>query len=90
MNDGPLQKFKRDNNSLKINKIIKPTVSDPPNSVTKEYVETIVRDCLNKIMHVSELTTNLTLRIKNIEKEFVIKDLAGKLNKHYEQSRCCK
>ncbi|CAG9788634.1 unnamed protein product [Diatraea saccharalis] len=51
-----------------------------------QFKENILKDIAN----INNSLVVLTKRIKTLENTFVIKDFAGKLNKHYEQSRCYK
>lgn len=65
-------------------------------SKLSEYDSCIITldDCkdeiLRKIANINNLIIKLTEKINNLERNIYVKDLAGKLNRHYEQSRCCK
>lgn len=53
---------------------------------TKEYVDTGIKKCSKQIIHLNKLIETLMNQIKTIEKKIAVKDLATRLNKHYEQS----
>lgn len=70
--------------------IIKISSTDKPESadvVSKQYVDRIVKNNSDKLEHFEKLTMILIDCIKKIEKEIALKEVAGKLSKHYEQSR---
>lgn len=56
------------------------------NIVTKEDLEKIEVVYSVKIKNINNLITNLSNRIKTIEKDLALNELKGKLKKHYEQS----
>lgn len=43
-----------------------------------------------KLSGINNLINKLENRLKSLEKGIQVKEFANKLNKHYEQSRCCK
>lgn len=71
---------------IKISSIDKREVSDV---VNKEIVDKFNKNNSEKLAHIEKLVMILTDRVKNIEKDIALKELEGKLNKHYEQSRRC-
>lgn len=54
---------------------------------SKEYVNNNVQKNSDKLVDLEKLFLTLINRIKNIEKNIVLKELEKNLNKHYEQSR---
>lgn len=54
---------------------------------TCEYIDAKIRVTLNTLEHLDKLIGVLSDRVKKIEKNIELKELEGKLNKHYEQSR---
>lgn len=52
-----------------------------------EYIDTKIKVTSNTLAHLDKLIAALSDRIKKIEKNIELKELEGKLNNHYEQSR---
>lgn len=59
-------------------------------NLEKNYIAQFKVDILTEIDKISKLIECLKNKIKKLEKSSDIKELASKLNKHYEQSRRCK
>lgn len=55
--------------------------------ITEEQFILKVDGAFKKIEELKKLILNLDYRIRNVEKSIELKEIAGKLNKHYEQSR---
>lgn len=47
-------------------------------------------EILEQVLSISKLIQSLSNRIKKLEESAILRELAGNLNKHYEQSRCSK
>lgn len=81
---------KRENNCCKIkgNKVCAINEFEISEGVNiYEYIDTKIKVTSNILAHVDKLIATLSDRIKKIEKNIEVKELEGKLNKHYEQSR---
>lgn len=76
-----------DNFKVEVIKISSSDKAELPDIVSKEYVDKIVKKNSDNLVHIEKLILILIDRIKDIEKDIALKELEGKLNKHYEQSR---
>lgn len=59
-------------------------------SIESEYCKDINKfkvEILIKIEQLNKLITSLNSRLNNVEKTIDLKEIAGKLSKHYEQNR---
>lgn len=87
MND--VKRENHDNNFCKnkINQVSNKDEVESSSDINKAYIDEIFITISQKITYLDKIIANLLDRLKKIEKDIALKDLEGKLNKHYEQSR---
>lgn len=60
------------------------------NKSSEEQMNIIKVDISKKIEQLKTLISTINERVRILEKNIALKEIAGKLNKHYEQNRCHK
>lgn len=79
--------------SIRVDRIEKTNTIEETESgknITEEDNEKLQHNIYMQIEQLNKLISILNERVRNLERNIALKEIAGKLSKHYEQSRCHK